>query len=606
MSEKAHQQIEESPIAKVPRIDTSHLMRLYLTGQHETLFEIFLDAFRELGAFSFGELTLQLRQILNTFLNQFLFFFTLRDVEISERQIEAFVRENALIANLLACSDIKSADVHLNLLKNHPLDDRRQFLARVLTLLSTRSSVRFDENVFFDIDPALSSLWWMHFLDGYSSSLASLNGYIQLQRHLERADSRLTFQGNVNRTVFALSYIDPDKDLAIKRKVNEWVKSRAPKIQLVSKPVPKKVAVLSGCWRDTHAVYKNQILQLEALKEDYHLTFFPLRPNQETTLFHEIDNSLLSFSLDTRSLQRGNFEIVYLPDTGMTYQSVILSNMRFAPIQITSFGHSVSSQATEIDYFIAGEGIEDRKFAEENYSERLVLTKGLGIVHRLPVESIKSREPLDDGRIVVGCAWSSQKCNFPALAQLRHIAEESRVPVLFRFLVGSGVTRMNGFLPFAESLVELFGAGSVEIITHLPYSSYLQRLQECHFLVDSFHFGGCNTIVDALFVKRPIVTRMGSKWYNRVGGAQLKAIGLEELVAEDEASFTEISLRLLQEEAFRTSVTRKIQDMNLQETILFDEKEAENFKAAIDYIRNNHSTLQKEKSRNPIILSERL
>ena len=35
--------------------------------------------------------------------------------------------------------------------------------------------------------------------------------------------------------------------------------------------------------------------------------------------------------------------------------------------------------------------------------------------------------------------------------------------------------------------------------------------------LDSYHFGGCNTIADGLYLRKPTVTWEGDKWYNRIG-----------------------------------------------------------------------------------------
>ena len=42
----------------------------------------------------------------------------------------------------------------------------------------------------------------------------------------------------------------------------------------------------------------------------------------------------------------------------MSLHSIALANMRIAPIQITSPGHSVSTWGADIDYFISGADVE--------------------------------------------------------------------------------------------------------------------------------------------------------------------------------------------------------------------------------------------------------
>src|SRR2546429_306824 len=77
--------------------------------------------------------------------------------------------------------------------------------------------------------------------------------------------------------------------------------------------------------------------------------------------------------------------VVYYPDIGMTPQSILLANLRLAPIQIMSLGHPVSTWGSEIDYFISGADVEPPNYPERNYSERLVLLPGCGGVYNRPL-----------------------------------------------------------------------------------------------------------------------------------------------------------------------------------------------------------------------------
>ena len=76
---------------------------------------------------------------------------------------------------------------------------------------------------------------------------------------------------------------------------------------------------------------------------------------------------------DLSKLKENDFQAVYFPDIGMSPHSIFLANMRLAPIQFCSPGHSVSTYGADIDYFITGATVEEPDHPEKNYSERLVL-----------------------------------------------------------------------------------------------------------------------------------------------------------------------------------------------------------------------------------------
>ncbi len=590
---------------KLPSTDIHALANLFVHKKHGELLQIFLKAFTELSGFSYSKMSIKLRTELNVFVEQFLFYFCSPEVKLSRKVGEEFIKLNATISNILALTDFETTDVHLGLLRDRTTHDRVSHLTKILTLYSARNATRLNHSVFFEINPQITSLWWGHFFDLYNCSLASPECYDHYTFHIQNLDPRLEFYGNINRISFASSYIDPEYDRPVKEKINAWIQTRLPKSKNKTKrKQTRKIAIFSGCWKNTHAVFKNQAHHIESLKEEFELTFFPFAPKQDYSTFHHINERFLTAPLEFSGIAENDFDIAYFPDVGMSYQSLILSNMQIAPIQMASFGHSVSTFGAEIDYYISGKAVEDASLWKENYSERLVLLPGLGIIHKELPEEVPEPMKGNDAITRICCMWSSQKCNFPAIAQLREIADSCDEHIVYRFLTGSGVTRSNGFLPFIQDMQRILGDERVEIVTHLPYPEYLRKISECDLVLDSFHFGGCNTIIDALCVQKPILTRSGSKWYNRIGGAQLKALGLKELVASDQENFTSKAMKLITDIKYREKLTKKISRLKLDKTELFDTSLASNFAATIKYLSESHEELKKDKEPGPIDMSE--
>lgn len=576
-------------------------LALYTEKDYNKLSEHYLLVFEYLDRFPLQQLSEELRIALTLFIERFLFFFTQADFEIQKDEEERFISVNATLANLLVISELGTTDTYLKQLGSQP-----KALAKLLTLYSARNTVRIDRKQLFDLDPHLSSLWYLTFFDTYTSALSDPNALEHLRFHLRHLDPRLELGRAVNRVYFSCTYIDPEQDAGFKRFVNTRIQEQHPvTLQFGRRHQNNKIAVFSGCWRSTHAVYKNQFAFLDALREDYQLTFFPLRGSQDTSLFHRIDHSCREAQINLESFRRENFAAVYFPDVGMTEQSVILANLRLAPLQISSFGHSVSSFGSQIDYFLAGEEVEDIARWEQNYSERLVLLPGLGMVNALPTLPSLPPQTLH-GELRIACPWSSPKCSLPILESLQKIISEARLPLTFVFFAGGGVKRANGYLPFLGQLKDLLRGAEVEVIPHIPYEDYLEEIARCHFALDSFHFGGCNSVVDALLLGKPIVTRQGSKWYNRIAGAQLKHIGLDELVHEDEESYCKQVLRLINEQEYRAALEAKIQSADIANGPLFSLQAAEGFKQAIDYLMKNHQQLAQENSKTPVDISSKL
>ncbi len=588
----------DAHIEVLTKLSGEQQLELFQQNAYAELSQHYLSVLHYLQRYPLLQLGEETKIALNLFIERFLFFFSQASFELPASDAERFIAANANIANLTALSELQTTDAYLQ-----KVAVQENGLAKLLTLYSARNTVRIDRSALFQRNPQLASRWYMAFFDTYTSALADNNALEHLRMHLESIDPRIDLGRAVNRVYFACTYIDPEKDAAFKQFINTRVQENHP-VTLEFGPEHRnnKIAVFSGCWRNTHAVYKNQFAFIESLRDDYQLTFFPLRNRQDTSLFHKIDHSCREGPLHLESFQRENFAAVYFPDVGMTEQSIILANLRLAPLQIASFGHSVSSFGSKVDYFIAGEEVEDISLWQENYSERLVILPGLGMVNLLPeVPAVVSQDESDVVRIA--CPWSAPKCSAAIIQTLKRIVAHAQRPLHFLFLAGGGVTRANGYLPFVRQLESTLQGASVEVLPHLPYPEYLEKIGQCDFALDSFHFGGCNSVVDVLLLGKAILSQQGSKWYNRIGGAQLKHIGLGELVHQSDDSYCEQALRIINEPGYLAALEEKIHAADIANGALFSTQPAVGFKRAIDYLMANHHQLSKENTRAPIEIS---
>jgi predicted O-linked N-acetylglucosamine transferase (SPINDLY family) len=127
----------------------------------------------------------------------------------------------------------------------------------------------------------------------------------------------------------------------------------------------------------------------------------------------------------------------------------------------------------------------------------------------------------------------------------------------------------------------------------------MQMMEQGDLCLDSFHFGGCNTIVDALFLRRPTVTWEGNRWYSRIGSQMLRQIGMAELVATNRDEYVKLALRLIEDENYRESISQRLERANLDETT-FSTAGAGDFRQAIEYLLANHESLKQSQDRTPI------
>ena len=593
MSETAR---EASP---PPAFDSRAWMGLYLERRHDELSEAVLGPLRHFRDLSYASLDRNGRRFVNEFLKHFLTFWTQPDFVPNRPHLGEFVRLNPVIANLAAISSFGTTDAFLPILDGLP-----SALGKTLALLSARSATRPDRKAIFDADPSLASVWFGAYGEAYRGGLVSPRVVENLRDHFAYEDDRLDARYAPIDGYFGSTYVGGGCDRVAKRAINASLRRRfaATRVPLRDRPDPKKVAVISGSWSPDHSAYRIVHAHLRALKDaGYHLTFFPLGAREPDTGLFDDTRPLRADkqgAIDLRPIMGNDFQVVYYPDVGLTTQSVSLSNLRLAPIQVAGLGHSVSTFGSQVDYFVSGAGVEPPDHPERNYSERLVLLPGWGAVHNRPAYAPTGRAKVVP-EVVINAPWTSQKVNHRFALTVREILRRCERPVRLRLFPSSSLHKRNDMLPFVADLEGLLGRESVEVGQGVPYPEYMARMEEGDFSLDSFPFGGCNTVADSLFLRKPVLTWEGNAWYNRIGPAMVRAAGLPELAATSEDQYVATALRLIHDDGYRDLLCDHLETADLDATV-FSGADARAFPRAIAYLTEHHDRLRGDPSREPI------
>ncbi len=585
----------DKPAAATPGFKPRELMALYTARRFDELSEKFLGMLAHYEESNLVALSPGEQHFLNAFLKHFLYLFTQADYEISERHVRPFLARNLTISNLVAVSSFRTTDAHLELLR---LEDPHS-LGKVLTLFSARNSVGFDRRRFFDLDPVLASFWYSAYCQIFHSGLISERVCRNLREHFEFADDRLTLRYEPQEAFFGSTYLDGEYDCLIKPIVNRSYRQLAGEVRVRNTPNVRKVAILSGVWAPKHSVYRNYAHYVRALHGKYHLTFVQLGdyvPTIEESAFDAIVRVRRTGGVvDIAPILGNDFQVAYFPDVGMTPESIALANMRLAPIQIASPGHSVSTFGAEIDYFISGATVEVPDNPERHYSERLVLLPDCGVIHNRPLYEprggVKSVP-----EFVINCPAFSHKMNVRYCRLLQRIIEESKQPLRIRLFVGGTLRGQANALPFLRELHALLRGARLEVIGNRTYENYMALMEEGDISIDSFHFGGCNTIADSLFLRIPTVTYEGDRWYNRIGSQMLRMAGIPELVATNDDEYVRLVTRLIHDDAFRAGIRDRLVATDLDATI-FSPETADCFRETVDFLIENHERLSREPDR---------
>jgi protein O-GlcNAc transferase len=92
----------------------------------------------------------------------------------------------------------------------------------------------------------------------------------------------------------------------------------------------------------------------------------------------------------------------------------------------------------------------------------------------------------------------------------------------------------------------------------VPMPEHLGRLKLADLLLDTWSYSGGATAIAALDAGVPMVTLAGDKVLNRMGGAVLADLGLQELVADEPAAYLEIARRLLADPAAAAQLRQRV------------------------------------------------
>ena len=157
----------------------------------------------------------------------------------------------------------------------------------------------------------------------------------------------------------------------------------------------------------------------------------------------------------------------------------------------------------------------------------------------------------------------------------------------------------NGYIPLDRAIKNILGADNVQVFPDLVFEQYMPALEGAHFAFDGHPFGGYNTAVDLLTLRKPIVTLAGNRFYNLSTAYLLSRVGLDELICKTEQEFIDLGVRMVDNADFRDRMIRRLKTANLEETVLSHEH-VPAFVRAIDHLLDNHDRLAKQPGREPI------
>ena len=255
-------------------------------------------------------------------------------------------------------------------------------------------------------------------------------------------------------------------------------------------------------------------------------------------------------------------DILVFPDVGMTNNSSLLANLRLAPLQCAAWGHPVTTGSRFIDYFLSCGDMEPAD-AATHYREELVLLPGLGTRYPRPPrveQAERDRSGLPRDKRIYLCPQLLHKIHPDTDALFLEVLARDADAVLV-FFAGMTSGQRQAFVDRLAAGMKLRGLPPRQQIKVLPLLSqrdFRQVMSVSDVMLDTLHWSGGSSSLDALASGLPIVTLPGRFMRGRQSAAMLRLVGVEELIARDAEEYVEIALRVARDPAYRESLSSRI------------------------------------------------
>ena len=199
----------------------------------------------------------------------------------------------------------------------------------------------------------------------------------------------------------------------------------------------------------------------------------------------------------------------------------------------------------------------------DHYRERLALLPGIGTRYeatRAPAAASRAQLGLPEDRTLYLVPQSLFKIHPDTDDLLAQVLE--REPSAIAVLLVSPLQAVTQAFAarLARSLARRTVAmdDRVRFLPRLSHDTYVQVNAACDVMLDTPHWSGGNTSLDAIACGLPIVTCPGLLMRSRQSAAMLEILGVPELVAADAAQYVEIATRLGRDAEWRRTVSSRM------------------------------------------------
>jgi len=269
--------------------------------------------------------------------------------------------------------------------------------------------------------------------------------------------------------------------------------------------------------------------------------------------------------------------------TAVCHEVTLLACHRVAPLQVANNSSCTTTGLPEIDLYVSGT-LTEAPGAEQNFTERLGLLPGPA--HAFDYEADRQEPAGTWTRAALGLpedavVFVSAANYFKIIPEMREAWARllAAVPgsrlLLHPFNPNwSSSYPVKRFCAEFDRVLEAHGVATDRLVVssvRFPSRTDVKELiRTGDIYLDTFPFAGVNSLVDPLELGLPVVAWEGDTFRSRMGGALLRQLGLDELVATDETGYLALATRLATDADGRTALKARIVDAMESSPVFLD------------------------------------
>lgn len=275
-----------------------------------------------------------------------------------------------------------------------------------------------------------------------------------------------------------------------------------------------------------------------------------------------VDCSESSLAERVGEIRSRSIEVLIYPEVGMDGGTFQLAGLRIVRHQIAAWGHPQTTGLPTMDYFLSAAAFEPAN-SEQHYSEKLVALPGIGCCYQ-PFGFAGST---DRGALGIApdvplllCAGTPQKYaaeHDGALVEIARALGRCRI-VLFEASQQMLTARL---LKRLRARFRDAGLDPGEYLLMLPWltlDAFFGLMRHADVYLDTQGFSGFNTVMQAVECELPVIAYEGRFMRGRFASGVLRSLGLDELIASDDAGYVQRAVALARDREFRDGVRERL------------------------------------------------